>query len=324
MKLSICIPTFNRASYIGETLESIATQLNSDVEIVIMDGASTDDTELVVARFQEKYHNILYVKAKVNSGVDADLAASINMAQGEYCWLMSSDDLLTPQAISRILTELKAGYQIYLVNRTECTKELMPFRKQYWFPTSRGDLIFDIKDNNSIKNYLDSTDMIGALFSYIPCVIVCKQDWISVHGSEQFFGSGYAHVYRLFSIFKKGCRLKYIKEQLVLCRMDNDSFSNNGLVSRYMLDFNGYAVIANKLFSNESIRKTFLKVLIREHKWYRIVKLSSHMIDEAQWTEVRSLLLEIGYSKFTLTVCRKLGSFQKIIPLFVIIKKKWC
>jgi abequosyltransferase len=321
MKLSICIPTYNRAAYIGETLDSIVLQLNSDVEIIILDGASTDNTESVVVQYQKRFNNIRYIKAAVNSGVDADLSASINEAKGEYCWLMSSDDLLTSSAISLVLDGLKSECNIYLANRTECTKEMTPVRRQYWFPKSTGDKIFDITDDDAIKNYLDSTDMIGALFSYIPCIIVRRKDWLEAKGSEQFFGSGYAHVFRFFSIFKRGCRMMYISSPLVLCRMDNDSFSSNGLVSRYMLDFNGYLNIANELFIDKCLRKKFLHVLIREHKWYRIVKLSSHIKDKFQWVEIRDKLLTIGYSRSTLFTCRLLGNFKKIILLLVFIRK---
>ena len=51
-KLSICIPTYNRAAYIGETLASIISQSNDDIEIVIVDGASTDNTADVVTSFK--------------------------------------------------------------------------------------------------------------------------------------------------------------------------------------------------------------------------------------------------------------------------------
>ena len=44
--LSICISTFNRARYIGETVESIVSQLSDSVELVVLDGASPDDCKI--------------------------------------------------------------------------------------------------------------------------------------------------------------------------------------------------------------------------------------------------------------------------------------
>jgi abequosyltransferase len=320
-KLSICIPTYNRARFIAATLESIVSQLRSDVEIVIMDGASTDNTEAVVEKFQRQYENIRYFRGETNSGVDADLATSINLAQGEFCWLMSSDDLLTSEAIHRVLTEIESGSDIYLCNRTECSKEMVPIQKQYWFPKTIEDRIFELKDGNALREYLDATSTLGGLFSYIPCVIVRKNDWLSIQGADEFFNTGYSHVFRLFSIIKKGCRLTYIRAALVLCRMDNDSFSSKGLVNRYLLDFNGYKRIADSLFSDDITHTAFLSVLIREHKWYRILKLRAHVKNNREWQSLKSILLEIGYSPFTLALCGWLGDFKKLVSLMVLVKK---
>ena len=132
-KLSICIPTYNRAAYIGETLASIISQSSDDIEIVIVDGASTDNTADVVNEFQGRFENIHYHREKQNNGIDTDLAKSVALAQGEYCWLMSSDDILAAGAIQRILTEIKEGMEIYLCNKIICTKGMIPVRNRNFF-----------------------------------------------------------------------------------------------------------------------------------------------------------------------------------------------
>lgn len=322
IKLSICIPTYNRAQFIEATLESILSQVQPEVEIVIMDGASTDNTESVVQEFQERFDNIRYYRGQKNMGVDADLAKAISLAQGEYCWLMSSDDLLTSKAVNVVLSEIESGCGIYLCNRTECTKEMIPIIRQYWFPRKFNDQIFNLINGDDLREYLGATNMIGALFSYIPCVIVRRQLWLSIEGSEEFFGTGYAHVYTLFSIIKNKCKLKYIRSSLVLCRMDNDSFSSNGLVSRYLLDFNGYLRIANKLFSGDRrTREMFLKVMTREHRWFRLLKLRAHVEDGQKWEEIRNLLLEFGYSPLVIDLCGFLGYFRRLVFALVSTKK---
>src|ERR1700733_7939997 len=98
IKLSICIPTYNRAAFIGKTLESILSQVNESIEIVVMDGASTDDTSEVVASYQSRFKNLVYYRGSTNLGVDRDMATSVELARGAYCWLMSSDDLVKPGA----------------------------------------------------------------------------------------------------------------------------------------------------------------------------------------------------------------------------------
>ena len=104
--LSICIATYNRAEFIGETLESIIPQITDEVEIVIVDGASTDNTQKVVHDYIQRSARIRYVLLPSNGGVDHDYNQVVELAQGEYCWLLTDDDLLKPDAISTVLTEI--------------------------------------------------------------------------------------------------------------------------------------------------------------------------------------------------------------------------
>ncbi len=62
IKLSICIPTYNRAQFIGGTIQSLISQAGNNVEIVIVDGASTDNTTKVVQGYQQKFKNLVYYR----------------------------------------------------------------------------------------------------------------------------------------------------------------------------------------------------------------------------------------------------------------------
>ena len=71
--LSICIPTYNRAEYLGKGIESVVCQeefKNKEVEIVISDNVSTDDTEKIGREYSEKYDNIHYYRNEVNVNND--------------------------------------------------------------------------------------------------------------------------------------------------------------------------------------------------------------------------------------------------------------
>src|SRR5260370_25638719 len=123
IKLSVCIPTYNRAAFIGETVESILSQTDGSVEVVVVDGASTDGTPEVVASFQKRFANLIYYRGTENLGVDRDMATSVELATGEYCWLMSSDDLVKPGAVSEVLDEIKSRADIYLCNISLCDSD---------------------------------------------------------------------------------------------------------------------------------------------------------------------------------------------------------
>src|SRR5258708_23072383 len=100
-RLSICIATFNRGAFIAQTIRSILQELPDGVEIVIVDGASCDDTPRVIEPFLLANSAVRYFRQTDNSGVDRDFDKSGGYARGEYCWLMSDDDILVPGAALR-------------------------------------------------------------------------------------------------------------------------------------------------------------------------------------------------------------------------------
>jgi len=68
IKLSICIPTYNRAAFLGEALDSVIRQATDEVEIVVSDNASTDNTEALVREYQARFPRIRYHKNPGKSG----------------------------------------------------------------------------------------------------------------------------------------------------------------------------------------------------------------------------------------------------------------
>jgi abequosyltransferase len=111
MKLSVCIPTFNRARFIGEAIQSVidqavAARVTEDVEIVISDNASTDDTPEVVATFQRQLARIRYARNAENLGYERNMVKAIELAAGEYCWLLGSDDAIAPGGVATVLESL--------------------------------------------------------------------------------------------------------------------------------------------------------------------------------------------------------------------------
>src|SRR6266571_3092358 len=102
IRLSICIATYNRADVIGETLESILPQLREGVELVVVDGASPDATESDVNSYFSGRSDCRYVRLPTKGGVDQDYCLAVEYAKGQYCWLMTDDDILKPNAIDRV------------------------------------------------------------------------------------------------------------------------------------------------------------------------------------------------------------------------------
>lgn len=311
VKLSICIPTYNFGEFIGETLESIIEQAGDDVEIIVGDGASTDNTEAIVRGFQSGFPRLFYEKFEKKGGIDLDLSRTVGLAKGEYCWLLSSDDVLRPGAIRRVLDEIQFGHAIYLCNRTDCDRNLNDIRNRCWLIKKYHDEVFDFSNSLALLEYFKAAQSLGALFSYISSIIVRRASWEGINDSGTFMGSNYAHVYRLFSIARNGEKVRYIKESLVSARFDNDSFMANGIAKRYLIDLNGYQILADHLFGDVVVRDAFKTVMRREHKWYLLTGLANKVKDRDEWNELACKLRSYGYHPALLFIVWKFGASKR-------------
>lgn len=90
-KVSVVICTYNRAQYLPQTIESVLAQSFQDFELIIIDDASTDNTQTVV----EKYNSdsrIRYIKNNTNLGLGKNRVESTKNVRGEYIAIIDSDD----------------------------------------------------------------------------------------------------------------------------------------------------------------------------------------------------------------------------------------
>ena len=129
-------------------------------------------------------------------------------------------------------------------------------------------------------------------------------------------------IYKYSQMLKANGNLLYINEPIVLCRMDNDSFSSEGIVKRFKIDYLGYSEIANALFaSNHKILNSMLKVLTREHRFARLLKIKFHCIDESEWDDVKNHIKIFGYPNHTLYLVELLSIFRPIIFILLRLNK---
>ncbi len=113
--VTIITPTYNRASLLEETMESILSQKYPKLEYIIVDDGSIDNTREVVAKFQKKYKKtIRYIKQK-NNGETSAVNKGFSLAKGKYIAVINSDDPLLPGSISEIIEYLEEHSPILAV-----------------------------------------------------------------------------------------------------------------------------------------------------------------------------------------------------------------
>jgi glycosyltransferase involved in cell wall biosynthesis len=112
--VSIIIPCYNQAKYIGETIESVLAQTFQDWECIVMNDGSSDDSERIILPYCEKDQRIHYYKQE-NAGVCRARNQAIKHAQGEFLLPLDGDDLIAPQYIELAVNYMREHPQTRLV-----------------------------------------------------------------------------------------------------------------------------------------------------------------------------------------------------------------
>ena len=104
--LSVAIPCYNSQDYMGNAVESLL-EIGEDLEIIIVDDGSTDDTALIADKYAEKYPDIVRAIHKPNGGHGSAVNTGIDNAQGLYFKVLDSDDRLDPEVLKEVMDTLK-------------------------------------------------------------------------------------------------------------------------------------------------------------------------------------------------------------------------
>jgi len=99
--VSLLIPTYNRAKYLGQALDSALAQTYPNIEIIVHDDASTDDTPALLKQYSDPRLRI--IRTNNNHGMIGGWNYIVKQAKGEYIKFLSSDDLLAPTCITQLI-----------------------------------------------------------------------------------------------------------------------------------------------------------------------------------------------------------------------------
>ena len=113
-RVSVVIPTHNRADYIQQALDSVFAQTYTDYEIIVVDDGSTDGTAELLKALVER--DAIRYEQQAQSGVSAARNRGIAMARGEYVAFLDSDDLWLPDKLSKQVALFEAMPELGFVH----------------------------------------------------------------------------------------------------------------------------------------------------------------------------------------------------------------
>jgi glycosyltransferase involved in cell wall biosynthesis len=147
VKLSVCIPAYNRPEVLTPLLDSVLSQDYENYEVVICEDKSPkrDEIRVVVKGYQETHPDrFIYYENENNLGFDANLRNLIEKSTGDYCFFMGNDDLICPGALKTVAFALERHNNIGVVLRSYAAFDGTPdnvvqtyryFDRELFFPS---------------------------------------------------------------------------------------------------------------------------------------------------------------------------------------------
>lgn len=105
--VSVIIPVYNAAKVIRKTLDSVFEQTYKNIEVVLVDDCSTDNSKQIINEYAKTHDGIVYCLQETNQGAGAARNKALEIAQGQYVAFLDADDKWKPQKIEKQINLLK-------------------------------------------------------------------------------------------------------------------------------------------------------------------------------------------------------------------------
>jgi len=225
MKISIITVTFNSSKYLEDCIKSVIQQNHKDIEHIIIDGLSTDDTVSIIKKYED--HLAFWVSEKDNGMYDA-INKGLQFATGDIVGMLHSDDVLaTPDVIAAIAASFKSNNVDSLY----------------------GDLVYvDPNNMDKVLRVWKGYDYKRSKFRYgwmpaHPTFYIKKEvvDKLGGYETHYYTASDYEFMARYLYRHKVSCI--YLPKLIV--RMRNGGASNSSLYSRLRANRRDYLAMKN-------------------------------------------------------------------------------
>jgi glycosyltransferase involved in cell wall biosynthesis len=151
--VSVCLPVYNGAVYIAESIESVLTQTYDDFRLIVCDNCSTDNTADIVRSFRDP--RITYLRNPSNLGVIGNFNHCLSLADGEYVCIWAHDDVMLPENLERKVGVLNENPGVGFVHSNVVRIDGQGrFLGEHWAEDSRRDYVE--KGQEVFRRYLRS------------------------------------------------------------------------------------------------------------------------------------------------------------------------
>lgn len=218
--ISICIPTYNGAAVLSETLDSILRQCDENVEVIICDDRSTDHTIEIAKKYSCQKPQVRIFQNSYNLGMDRNFAQSVRHSTGKYVWFSGQDDIFEPGAIAKVFQVLEQypGLGMIYLNYRFLSGDLS---------RSVSPPLLDMPADQVFHGAAEYFKAIDHVPSFLPATLMLRNFWDQVP-IEQFFGTHYVQVAVWLYNGRDAEVYVVASPDFITCRMPEESWKFTG------------------------------------------------------------------------------------------------
>lgn len=221
--VSICIPVFNGGDLISHALDSCIGQTYKNIEIIVSDNASSDNTREVVERYAASDKRIKYFNHKINIGSSKNFLSVAEFASGDYVQLLAHDDWLSRNYIEECVASFSANPRAAVITGGLLSIKLL----------ENGFFNFDreigvVSKRVSVQHFLRDLQN-NQMASLIIYSMARRQDFLDALrlSSEIFDTPSVAVPEEIQKLHKKGYGIDIVISQKLISNYDYFYFNNN-------------------------------------------------------------------------------------------------
>lgn len=259
--LSVLIPNYNHAKYLPECLSSVLNQAPEEVEVVVLDDASTDNSIEVIESFCKNDAKLKLVRNKINKGVNKLLNEGLNIISGEYVFGLSADDKMLPGIFSQMLPVLNKHPEIDL-----CTSDFA-----YFYNENPDQILIDrllaTEEPYCISSPAQTLDLFRKTDFWIPGhTSIMRTEWALKLGGyrEELRHSSDFYLYHKIALTRP---IGYVPKAMSAMRILSNSYSATGHANR-KLRRQSQNNLMKLIFNDESktlfAKSTLLRPIIKD------------------------------------------------------------
>lgn len=264
--VSIIIISYNSSKYVLETLESAKKQTYKNIELIVSDDCSTDDTVFVCQKWfdenKERFVKTQLITVNVNGGITANCNRGVKASHGDWLKLIAGDDILIENCIDTYLEFVQSNNKIKAVY-----SQYLGFDKEFSLNNLSTPKYIGFKDFYSPKKTASQQfrKLLRRNFFAGPTFFVSKDLLSSIGGFDEKYG--FEDLPIALKITKSGIKLYFIEEITVYYRNNIPSVTN--AKSSHILFSNFYKT--KYQFEKEYIfpHASLLLIFHKKYEYYR-------------------------------------------------------